>query len=461
MGDEAREHRWPDGGRSGEALLKAMLDAAEVVAGVVELLEDDYRIVVANRSASDLYGLPMGGLDGLTGRQQGLTDEQVAARLGTLTAVWAIQETRSGEYSFRFPDGREGWFFGTYSPLRGSTPLVAFVILDITARREAQHQAERQGARLALALNVTGLGLWDFDFAADRVDWDARTRQLFGVKGEGPIDFAVYRAAVHPEDFPAVEAAFNSAVAGENGGSYVVEHRTAALGEGGSAVWIRGAAQVMFDAAGQPSHVIGTAQDISAQVAARERQELLLAELNHRVKNNLAAVQAIASQTMRGASDNPAAFRVAFDSRIQSMARGHDLLTRNAWEAADLREVIEAALSPFATELFDIAGSRAPAPLNPEMAVNLVMVLNELATNASKYGALAGAGRVSIVWTVVDNVMALEWRERGGPPVEPPTRSGFGTRLTRAALQAYGGTVELTFPPEGVECRMQAPLAAG
>lgn len=461
MGHDEPEHRWPDGGRSGEALLKAMLDAADIVAGVVELLDDDYRIVVANRSASDLYGLPIGGLDGLTGRQQGLGEEQVATRLAKLKLIWAAQKTRAGEYSFRFPNGREGWFFGTYSPLQGAKPLVAFVVLDITARREAQLQAERQGARLALALNVTGLGLWDFDLLADRVDWDARTRQLFGVAGAAPIDFAIYRAAVHPDDFSVVEAAFNSAVAGENGGSYVVEHRTAVLGAGGSAVWIRGAAQVMFDAAGQPTHVIGTAQDISAQVAARERQELLLAELNHRVKNNLAAVQAIASQTMRGVSDNPVAFRMAFDSRIQSMARGHDLLTRNAWEAADLRDVIEAALAPFAPDLFDVTGSQAPAPLHPEMAVNLVMVLNELATNAVKYGALAGTGRVHIVWTVADNMMALEWRERGGPLVRPPTRSGFGARLTRTALQAYGGTVELTFPPQGVECRMRAPLTAG
>lgn len=92
------------------------------------------------------------------------------------------------------------------------------------------------------------------------------------------------------------------------------------------------------------------------------------------------------------------------------------------------------------------------------MAVNLVMVLNELATNAAKYGALAGAGRVSIVWSVANNLMTLEWCERGGPPVASPTRLGFGARLTAAALQAYGGTVELTFPPEGVQCRMQAPL---
>lgn len=458
MADDEREHRWPDGGRSGEALLMAMLDAADVVAGVVELLGDDYRIVVANRSASDLYDLPVGGLDGLTGRQQGLTDEQIGARLTTLNAVWAAQETRSGEYSFQFPTGREGWFFGTYSPLRGATPLIAFVILDITARREAQFEVERQGARLSLALDVTGLGLWDYDFMADRVDWDARMRQLFGLKGDGPIDFAAYAAAVHREDFPAVEAAYRSALAGENDGAYVVEHRTAALGESGSAVWIRAAARVMRDAAGRPSHVIGTAQDISAQVAARERQELLLAELNHRVKNNLATVQAIAGQTMRSAADDPAAFRVAFDGRIQSLARGHDLLTRNVWEAADLREVIEAALSPFDAELFDIDGPDAPTPLTPEMAVNMVMVLNELATNASKYGALSSAGRVSIVWTVADHQLTLEWRERGGPPVAAPTRTGFGTRLTLAALQAYGGTVELTFPPEGARCRMQTPL---
>lgn len=458
MADDEREHRWPDSGRSGEALLMAMLDAADVVAGVVELLGDDYRIVVANRSASDLYDLPVGGLDGLTGRQQGLTDEQIEARLTTLNAVWAARETRSGEYSFRFPTGREGWFFGTYSPLRGATPLIAFVILDITARRTAQLEVERQGARLSLALDVTGLGLWDYDFMADRVDWDARMRQLFGLQGDGPIDFATYAAAVHPEDFPAVETAYRSALAGENDGSYIVEHRTAALGESGSAVWIRAAARVMRDAAGRPSHVIGTAQDISAQVAARERQELLLAELNHRVKNNLATVQAIAAQTMRSAADDPAAFRAAFDGRIQSLARGHDLLTRNVWETADLRDVIEAALSPFAAELFDIDGPDAPTPLTPEMAVNMVMVLNELATNASKYGALSSAGRVSIVWTVADNQLTLEWRERGGPPVAAPTRSGFGTRLTLAALQAYGGTVELTFPPEGARCRMQTPL---
>ena len=282
---------------------------------------------------------------------------------------------------------------------------------------------------------------------------------MFGMPPEGELNYATYAAAVHFEDFPATRAAYEAAMAGENGGHYVVEHRTTAAGDGGSAVWVRGAARVSFDAQRRPVHVIGTSQDISAQVAARERQNLLLGELNHRVKNNMAAVQAIASQTMRGAPDDPAAFRAAFESRLQSLARGHDLLTRNVWEAADLRDVIEAALAPFAAEGFQIDGPLAPAPLDPEMAVNLVMVLNELATNAAKYGALSGAGRVSIVWGVDGERLQLHWCERGGPPVTPPKRTGFGTRLTLSALQAYGGTVKLDFPPEGAECRMTALLA--
>lgn len=336
---------------------------------------------------------------------------------------------------------------------------MVFIIIDITEQHVAQIEAERQGARLTLALNATELGLWEYDVAADRVDWDARTRRMFGLPPTGDINYATYAAAVHVEDFPATRVAYEAALNGENDGHYVVEHRTTSAGENGSAVWVRGAARVSFDGQGRPVHVIGTSQDISAQVAARERQDLLLGELNHRVKNNMAAVQAIASQTMRGAPDDPVAFRAAFDSRIQSLARGHDLLTRNIWEAADLRDVIEAALAPFAADGFDIQGADAPAPLGPEMAVNLVMVLNELATNAAKYGALSGAGRVSIAWGVDGERLQLHWCERGGPPVKPPERTGFGTRLTLSALQAYGGTVELDFPPEGAECRMTALLA--
>ncbi|WP_312165722.1 HWE histidine kinase domain-containing protein [Phenylobacterium sp.] len=459
MADDEREGRWPSAGGGGEALLKAMLDASAVIAGVVAPLEDDYRFVMANRGACEFYGCAEGGLDGRTGRELGVTADQVIGRLNVLHRVLASGQAETLEYSFRFPSGRQGWFLGTFSPLPDEAGQVAFIIIDITERHRAQVEAERQGARLTLALNATELGLWEYDVAADRVEWDSRTRRMFGMPAEGDINYATYAAAVHPEDFPATRIAYEAALAGENDGHYVVEHRTTSAGARGSAVWVRGAARVSFDAEGRPTHVIGTSQDISAQVAARQRQDLLLGELNHRVKNNLAAVQAIASQTMRSAPTDPVAFRAAFDSRLQSLARGHDLLTRNVWEAADLRDVIEAALAPFSAEGFEIIGVETPAPLGPEMAVNLVMVLNELATNAAKYGALSGAGRVRIVWGVEGDNLTLHWRERGGPPVTPPERTGFGTRLTLSALQAYGGSVELTFPPEGAECRMSTPLA--
>ena len=458
MADEEQKHRRLSAG-GGAALLKAMFDVSSVMAGVVELLGDDYRFLMANRATTDVYGQPPGGLDGRSGRETGLPSHEVQGRMKFLQGVLEGGRTATSEYWFRFPGGREGWFLGAFSPLQGEASQVSFLIIDVTESRSAHMEAERQGARLGLALRATDLGLWEYDIKADRVDWDARMRLMFGVPLEGDIDFQTYANSIHPDDLPIVQAAYGAAIAGDNEGHYVVEHRIASAGANGSATWVRGAARVLFDADGRATHVIGTAQDISTQVAARERQDLLLAELNHRVKNNLAAVQAIAAQTMRGAGDDPSAFKAAFDSRIQSLARGHDLLTRNAWEVADLKDVIAVALEPFSIERFEVSGGGVAAPLSPEMAVNLVMVLNELATNAAKYGALSREGTVAIAWGVDEGRLTLVWRERGGPPVVRPARSGFGTRLTLSALAAYGGVVKLDFPAEGVECRMTAPLA--
>ncbi|MFN3513901.1 MAG: sensor histidine kinase [Phenylobacterium sp.] len=444
----------------GEALLKAMFDAADVIAGVFELLEDDYRYVTANRNAAAFYGKPPGGLDGLCGRDLGLTPEQIQVRMATLRHCWASGETQTQEYPFRLPNGRSGWFLGTFSPIRGERPWVSFVVLDITERRLAQMEAQRQGDRLALALEAADLGLWEYDLAADVVDWDGRMRTLFGVPADKPIDFATYAAAVHPEDFPAVEAAFRRAVAGENDGGYVVEHRIAP-GEVGGVRWIRGAARVVFGKDGKPRRVIGTAQDVTGEVEARERQDLLLAELNHRVKNNLAAVQAIAQQTLRATGRDPEAFRKGFEERLMSLALGHDLLTRNAWSMAPLEEVLEAALTPFAGQAIRVSGGPAGVRVKPELAVNLVMILNELATNAAKYGALSvPAGAVSLEWTASAEGLSAIWREQGGPPVAPPAREGFGMRMKRRALTPFGGKVEVAFEPTGLVCRLSVPLTA-
>lgn len=444
----------------GEALLRAMLDAADIVAGVFEVLQDDYRYVTANRNAAAFYGLPEGGLDGKTGRELGLSERQVATRLTTLRDCLATGETRSSEYRFRVGE-REGWFFGTFSPIPGERAQVSFVVIDVTARRKAQADAERQRTRLELALDATGLGLWEYDLARDVVTWDARMRDLFGVEPEVAIDLAAYAMLVHAADVSAVLAAYEAALTGANGGDYVVQHRTAKPRPDGSPRWVRSAVRVVFGPDGAAREVIGTTRDISDEVAARQRQELLQAELNHRVKNNLAAVQAIASQTLRAMGDDPPSFKRAFDNRLFSMARGHDLLSRNAWETAALAEVLQVALAPFDAAAIVVRGAPHPVRVKPDLAVNLVMVLNELATNAAKYGALRDpGGQVTVEWGMEDAGFYVHWREAGGPLVRAPDRTGFGSRLTKSALRTFGGRAVLEFSAGGVECRLWAPVSS-
>ncbi len=438
--------------------MRALLDSTNVIAGVLEFLEDDYRYVIANRTAAAFYGLGDGELDGMTCRDLGFAEEVIAARMEALRACHAADGPTTVEYASRTADGRDGWYVGSYLKVPGAPPRLSFVVIDITAQRMAQQMAEAQTARLALALEATDLGIWEYDVKADRVDWDERTRSLFGVAADTQIDFASYAARIHPEDVPTVRRAYELGLSGADGGRYSVEHRT--WNRDGRQVWVRGAARVIFDGKGAAVRILGTAQDITDQVAARERQALLVAELKHRVKNNLATVQAIASHTRRASNDDMEAFDAAFQNRLMSLARGHELLTRTSWGTPDLTEVLQAALEPFNAEAFRIDGAKARVRLHPELAINLVMVLHELATNATKYGALSqDGGRVAVAWSVADGALALDWREQDGPPVRPPQRDGFGTRLKDAALRQFDGVVHSEFAPDGLRCRIVAPLS--
>ena len=197
--------------------------------------------------------------------------------------------------------------------------------------------------------------------------------------------------------------------------------------------------------------------DVTDRVLAERRQKLLVDELNHRVKNTLATVQAIADQTLRSAA-SPEDFRKAFESRLMALSSTHDLLTAGNWESAGLCDVLKAEFRPYPAERLVIDGEDVPLP--PAAAVGMGLALHELATNAAKYGALSNAeGRVDVSWTTENGELRLTWREVGGPPVEPPTRRGFGSRLIERSLQgALGGSAEQTFEPDGLVCRLRLPL---
>jgi PAS domain S-box-containing protein len=194
-----------------------------------------------------------------------------------------------------------------------------------------------------------------------------------------------------------------------------------------------------------------------------EHQRLLLNELNHRVKNTLAVIQSIAQQTFRGEAAAPEA-RQAFESRLSALAGAHDLLTGRNWEAAGLREVIERAGIGCGADGERVRIEGEDVELAPRTSVSIAMALHELCTNAVKYGALSvDTGRVSISWTVTGldggRRLSLCWKEEGGPPVSPPERRGFGSRMIERGLASeLGGEVELLFRPEGVVCRVDAPL---
>ncbi|MFK4509133.1 two-component sensor histidine kinase [Bradyrhizobium daqingense] len=189
---------------------------------------------------------------------------------------------------------------------------------------------------------------------------------------------------------------------------------------------------------------------------------LLIEELNHRVKNTLALMQAIAVQTFRSASRDE---RTKFEGRLGALAEAHNLLSQEKWAGSELRDVIARALQPFLLSNPDRIRLSGPAvPLSPRLAVVLSMIVHEIATNAAKYGALSSdTGRVTLDWEVITEApkprLRLIWTEIGGPPVTAPVRRGFGSRLIeRSARDQLGGEATVDFLPRGVVCTVICTL---
>lgn len=203
-------------------------------------------------------------------------------------------------------------------------------------------------------------------------------------------------------------------------------------------------------------------RDTTDRKRAEEQRDLLVNELEHRVKNTLATVQSIASQSFRAAGIDPDTLRT-FDARLIALGNVHAVLTRQSWDAASLHDVVRSALNPHSVpgrERFSIDG---PAlEVGPKCAVAFSMAVHELATNAIKYGALSSdAGHVHITWSAADDRFRWEWRESGGPPVARPKQTGFGSRMIERALALQlSGKVKIDYAPSGLVCTIDAPLAA-
>jgi len=195
---------------------------------------------------------------------------------------------------------------------------------------------------------------------------------------------------------------------------------------------------------------------------AEERQRVLLNELNHRVKNTLAIVQAIAAQTFRSVGADARARR-SFESRLRALAGAHDVLTRESWVGADLGRVVRSALAPFMPR--DARRMRIDGPalyVSPKVALAFTMALHELATNAAKYGAMSTSeGRIEVLWSLdADRGLHFGWSERDGPAVAPPSRSGFGSRLIGRGLASIGAIARMDYCPGGLVCTVDMAFPA-
>jgi PAS domain S-box-containing protein len=215
-------------------------------------------------------------------------------------------------------------------------------------------------------------------------------------------------------------------------------------------------------------------RDITERKLAERRQRLLVNELNHRVKNSLATVQAIAAQSLRGADMPPATFE-RFMARLMALARANDILVAEDWLGADLDAIASQVASPYVAQgrdgheeevgRFRVGGPEAH--LAPKAAIAIALALHELATNAAKYGALSTPeGRVSLTWALEGEGEArrlhMSWRESGGPPVTAPQKTGFGTRLIEKGLKAeLRAEVRLDYAAAGLTMTLNAPMPEG
>jgi PAS domain S-box-containing protein len=312
--------------------------------------------------------------------------------------------------------------------------------------------------RLETALEVTGLGLWEWDVRTGDLVWNARNYELFGVAPRRPVTIQDYAELVHPDDREIVRQTYRRAADSANDDDFVMEHRVAFQPEGKTR-WVQARGRLLKDDAGVRC-VVGSTLDITDRKTAEERRSLVLRELAHRAKNGILVMMAIVAQTARGAATVPE-FEALLTSRLRSMADSQDLVTEAAGRSLPFPDLLGRALTPFDTQRFDVDPQLGEISIPSEMVVAMALLLHELSTNAVKYGALsAPSGRVKLNLAKADPGRAVvAWTELGGPPVKPLTKKGFGTRLLEISLRNNGGHVEGSFEPQGFQARIHFPTS--
>lgn len=349
------------------------------------------------------------------------------------------------------------WMDLNYGPVLGDDGRpagVLAIVVETTGQVQAERRLRESEERFRALVTATS----DVIFRMS-ADWQEMGR----LEGRGFLADTTSPSVrwmdeyLYAPDQPAIRAAIDAAIRERR--PFQSEHRIRRAD--GSVGWTFSRAIPMMDEAGQITEWFGAASDVTARKEAEEHLRLVNNELNHRVKNTLATIQALAAQTFKGA--DPAA-RDEFEMRLTSLAAAHDLLTERGWGRADLSELVGRSLTVFqASDRWSARG--VEADLSPKATIALAMTLHELGTNATKYGAWSQAtGRVEVSWELLEmpeaeRLLRMRWLERDGPPVTEPRVRGFGSRLIERGLSnELGGKSRLVFAPTGVTCEVEIPI---
>lgn len=395
------------------------------------------------RNSTDMVGQPLSDIIPVELRDE---ETEIRARIASGESIKNFETVRLAA------DGRPIEVAITLSPIRdpdGDVIGISSIIRDVSRRK----QAERGAAMLAAIVASTSDGVVSKTLDSKVTSWNQSAERIFGYSEPEMLNQSIRR--VIPQERQEEEDRILASVLS---GQTVDNFETVRVRKDGSLIDVSVTVSPVRDASGRITGASKIVRDITDKRQTQQQLRALLAEVNHRSKNLLSLVQAIARQMTR---QSQTLDLDRFLARLQAIAQNQDLLIRNDWHFVPLDDLMRSQLQTFSDAIGNrIVMSGPLVEMTPEAAQAIGMAIHELATNAAKYGALSNdQGRIEIGWSCAEHTFAMHWVERDGPTVTPPTRRGFGSRVIADMVRiSLDGAVEVLFPPTGLTWRLTCPL---
>jgi PAS domain S-box-containing protein len=442
--------------RHSEARFRAVFQA--IVEGVV-FLNVDGEVEMANDAVLRVYGHsleelidPMRDLRRRIVHSDGTPFEE--EQRPVMIALRTGEAVRDVEMGVPMADGSVRWRLVNAQPVHDDEGRLLGAVasfFDITDRRRAEQALRESEARFRGIYEHAATGIAITDMQGRFLQCNPAYARMLGYSEMELRDYESIQL-VHPDDRNANRVEIDRLLRQEVPSFEIINRYVC---KDGTTLWVRKFVSLLCNSEGRATNIMALVTDMTERMNYQQKIESLLREVNHRAKNMLAVVQAIARSTAASEADD---FQERFSERIRALAAAHDLLVNSEWQGVDLAELVTSQLAPFEDSLGSrISANGPPLRISASAAQTLAMVVHELSTNAAKYGALANdAGHVEMSWSCDGSAFDMRWVERGGPRVNKPDRRGFGTVvLDNMARMALSADVSVDYAPEGLTWRLR------